>query len=104
MNEWAYKFTAKRPTLTVVVVQEWDNRDADEPGIEHDVFRAGEWVRDESSINGLVPTNLRELLTQAREAIAALNRAAEGDSNDVEIEAGRRVADVLEALVKGLRQ
>lgn len=67
--EWAKKFTAKRPTLQVVVREEWDNRDADEPGVDHCVFRAGEWVEGESRINGEVPYNLAALLDAARFAL-----------------------------------
>jgi len=67
--EWAVKFTAKRPTLQVVVREEWDNRDADEPGIDECVYRAGDWVREESKINGEVPYNLVEMLDAAKFAL-----------------------------------
>ena len=40
-----------------------------------------------------------EDVEQAREALAALDEAAEGDSNDHEIEMGRDVADILPALI-----
>jgi len=68
-SQWAIRFTRKRPTLTVTVRSEWDNRDADEPGFEEDVFRAGEWVPAESKVNGEVPSNLGNLLEMARFAL-----------------------------------
>lgn len=68
-GEWAHRFTRKRPTLTVRVREEWDNRDADEPGMADDVFRAGEWVPAESRVNGEIPSNLSNLLEMARFAL-----------------------------------
>ena len=40
-----------------------------------------------------------EFIAECTEALLALDRAALGDSNDAEIEAGRVVADILAALV-----
>jgi len=98
-SQWAMRFTRKRPTLQVVVRKEWDNRDADNPGLEEDTFRGGEWIKAESKLNGEVPANLPELLAAGERALIAYHMPV-GDEQTV-IEG---LANSLEALVKGLKQ
>lgn len=47
--------------------------------------------------------NLAQLMQEADDALEALAEAADGDSNDAEIEAGNDVADALTALLNYLR-
>jgi hypothetical protein len=77
---WASRFTEKRPSLTVTVRDEWDNRDADEPGIEERVYRLGVLDLGASKQNGEVPMNLHDLLQDARRALATTDPGAKHDA------------------------
>jgi len=97
---WAADFTAKRPALTVVVRDEWDNRDADEPGVEERVYRGGDFIEAESKQNGEVPFNLHELMDEGKKAIIAWEASLSSPAGT--IVAGLRLADAMRALVAGL--
>jgi hypothetical protein len=91
---WAERFTTKRPTLQVSIREEWDNRDADEAGIEERVYRQGVLCLGDSRQNGEVAMNLSELIEQGRQAIVFYEAGASyGPST---------MAAALRALIDGL--
>lgn len=102
VGEWAHRFTLKRPTLTVSVREEWDNRDADEPGFTDDTFRAGEWVQAESTMNGSVPTNVVALIEQAEAAVKKWDEAFATFRSGAEVDAAVDMRTVLVRLIKGV--
>jgi len=66
-----------------------------------DVERNGQWAHDgcdgEEIPEPVTDVNLSgQFYADAHEALDMLNAAADGDSNDAEIEAGRNVADLLQ--------
>jgi len=99
---WARKYSAKHPNLTVTYRDEWDTHDADEPGMEEKVYRAGELVESESRVSGEVPMNLDEVVTEGRALIQAYYSASEGDSADAEYAAGIELAEAFDQLLKQL--
>lgn len=70
VGDFCLAFTKEYPGTTAKWSDEWDNRDADEPGHTVAVFRNGEVVPDEGKHSALVPNNLAELLKNATEALA----------------------------------
>lgn len=94
---WARKYSRKHPGLTITYRTEWDTRDADEPGSEEKVYRAGELVEADSKVSGELPMNLDELLLDARRAITAYHMPM--GEEQVVIEG---LVNALERLVKGL--
>lgn len=58
------------PEATVVVDEEWDTRDADEPGQVIRRFRAGSVISEATMVSGLVPGDLTEAISSVRAAIA----------------------------------
>lgn len=94
---WAERFTTKHPALTLTIREEWDNRDADEAGIEQRVYWRGSLLLTQSRMNGEVPMNLSTLLDDARRAITAYHMPI-GDEQRVT----EGLVNALQALVTGL--
>jgi len=72
--------SAHHPGSRVEVREEWDPRDADNPGKSVRLYVAGEHVVDADRSEGLIPSDLDASLTALREALAGngdLVRAAE---------------------------
>jgi len=85
---WAAHFTTKHPALTVTIREEWDNRDADEAGIEQRVYWRGALLLSQSRMNGEVPMNLQDLVKQGQQALDTTDPMA--------------VREALQALITGL--
>lgn len=58
------------PEATVVVDEEWDTRDADEPGQVIRRFRAGSVISEATMVSSLVPGDLTEAISSVRAALA----------------------------------
>lgn len=99
IETWIKQFTAEHPELTIEWDQTWDDDDA---GREVTIWRKGELVRGESQVSALVPMDYVNLIQEGRDALARLSEAAEGDSNDEEIDAGQAVAAILSTLIEGI--
>jgi hypothetical protein len=67
---------SRKPGRTVTVHEEWDTRDADEPGEELDVYRDGERVPAECKYNALVPVTLADLISDVRRSMPLASRGA----------------------------
>lgn len=65
----AEDITRRHPGSRAEVFQEWDTRDADEPGQSLDVYRDGECVPERAQVSGLVPVNLAESIAAVRAAL-----------------------------------
>lgn len=96
-EEAAKGLSTKYPTATVEYIEEWDDEGS---GRERRIIQNGRLTVAQEA--ALVPTNLADLIGDVKGAIAALDRAAEGDSNDDEIEAGQVVATLASALINAL--
>lgn len=96
-EEAAQGLSTKYPTATVEYIEEWDD---DGSGRERRIIQDGRLAVAQET--ALVPTNLAAMIGDVKNAIAALDRAAEGDSNDEEIEAGQAVATLASALIDAL--
>lgn len=66
--------TSDLPTAIATVNEEWDSRDADEPGQTITRYRGGELLSQATQVNGLVPNDLPAAIAEAR---AALTTATE---------------------------
>jgi len=53
----ARDITRRRPGARAEVFQEWDTRDADEPGQSLDVYTGGEYQAARARVSGLVPSD-----------------------------------------------
>lgn len=62
--------TEALPEATTTVDEEWDNRDADEPGQTISRYRAGALLPQASQVNGLVPGDLPTAIANVRAALA----------------------------------
>lgn len=62
--------TAALPEATTTVDEEWNTRDADEPGQTISRYRAGALLSQASQVNGLVPGDLPTAIANVRAALA----------------------------------
>ncbi len=102
VGEWIARITRKHPGIRAEWSQEWDTRDADDPGHTVDVWRDGEWVPAESRTMGLVPVKLDDLLAEVKAAAAEHETAAMGDSGDAELDAALSLRHAALALAEAL--
>lgn len=65
--------TSDLPAATVIVTEEWDSRDADEPGERVTRYQGGEFVADATQVTGLVPEDLATAIADVRAALAVVN-------------------------------
>lgn len=63
--------TETLPKATTTVNEEWDTRDADEPGQTITRYRAGELISQATQVNGLVPGDLPTAIANVRAALAS---------------------------------
>ena len=65
----AEDITRRHPGARAEVFQEWDTRDADEPGQSLDVYTGGEYQAARARVSGLVPTDLAKTIAAVRAAL-----------------------------------
>ncbi|MFT4284293.1 MAG: hypothetical protein QM598_05605 [Protaetiibacter sp.] len=102
VGAWVARITRKHPGIRAEWSQEWDTRDADEPGHTIDVWRRGEWEPAESRTAGLVPAKLDELLAAVKTTAVAHENAATQDSGDTEHHAAVNLRYAALALAEAL--
>ena len=103
ISKWIGEFTTEHPLLSVVLSQEWD---ADGHGEEVMVYRAGELVRPESRMNGMVPIDITLILDQATKLLDEYDEGHPVDSEGAaaEVYAAGPIVEAFRALIEGLRQ
>ena len=62
--------TSDLPAAVVTVHEEWDTRDADEPGQTITRYRGGTLLSQATQVNGLVPDDLPSAIADVRAALA----------------------------------
>lgn len=65
----AKDITHRHPGARAEVFQEWDTRDADEPGQSLDVYTGGEYQAARARVSGLVPSDLAKSIADVRAAL-----------------------------------
>lgn len=66
---WRKTSPAVTPGARAEVFQEWDTRDADEPGQSLDVYTGGEYQAARARVSGLVPSDLAKSIADVRAAL-----------------------------------
>jgi hypothetical protein len=104
LPSFAKALSEKAPGCMVEWLEEWDNRDADEPGQQGERWLNGVVMQQYVNVWQPTPFGIEhaELVAEIRECATAYDKAAEGDSGDAEIAAAINLRDAALALADAL--